>query len=93
MRAATSLNALSRHDGERNPPPLFHFVGIAGNSNSERAIASAFFGERLARRKPPTYQELIVWLPRTWLLRVGWRRHGLIRADEVPGPLSTTTHN
>src|SRR5262245_2316590 len=23
--------------------------------------------------------------PRTWLLAVGWRRHGLIRVDEVPG--------
>ena len=24
--------------------------------------------------------------PRTWLLRVGWRRHGLIDPAEVPGP-------
>ena len=24
--------------------------------------------------------------PRTWLLRVGWRRHGLIGVEEVPGP-------
>jgi hypothetical protein len=23
--------------------------------------------------------------PRTWLLRVGWRRHGLIRLAEIPG--------
>jgi REP element-mobilizing transposase RayT len=23
--------------------------------------------------------------PRTWLLRVGWRRHGLVSRDEVPG--------
>ena len=23
--------------------------------------------------------------PRSWLLRVGWRRHGLLRAGEVPG--------
>jgi REP element-mobilizing transposase RayT len=23
--------------------------------------------------------------PRTWLRRVGWRRHGLVRLDEVPG--------
>ena len=23
--------------------------------------------------------------PRTWLLRQGWRRHGLLRPDEVPG--------
>ena len=25
---------------------------------------------------------------RTWLLTLGWRRHGLIRLDEVPGNLS-----
>ncbi len=24
--------------------------------------------------------------PQTWLLRVGWRRHGLIPVEEVPGP-------
>jgi hypothetical protein len=32
------------------------------------------------------YQPMVVWSPRTWLLREGWRRHGLIRCDEVPGP-------
>jgi hypothetical protein len=37
--------------------------------------------------KRETNQELIVWLPRTWMLQGGWRRPGLIRADEVPGAL------
>jgi hypothetical protein len=23
--------------------------------------------------------------PRTWLLRIGWRRHGLVDPSEVPG--------
>lgn len=23
--------------------------------------------------------------PQTWLMRVGWRRHGLVRTDEIPG--------
>ncbi|MEO8553483.1 MAG: hypothetical protein ABI678_26095, partial [Kofleriaceae bacterium] len=27
----------------------------------------------------------LVWLPQTWLLRVGWMRHGLISIHEVPG--------
>jgi len=27
----------------------------------------------------------VVW-PRTWLLSVGWRRHGLLRGDEIGGP-------
>src|SRR5215831_5454062 len=29
-----------------------------------------------------------VSLPHTWLLRVGWRRHGLLDPSEVPGPHS-----
>ncbi|MCX5742601.1 MAG: transposase [Proteobacteria bacterium] len=33
-----------------------------------------------------TYQPLSVWLPRTWLLRVGWRRHhARIGTAEIPG--------
>ena len=32
-----------------------------------------------AERPPP------VAAARSWLLRVGWRRHGLVRASEVPG--------
>ena len=32
------------------------------------------------------YEPMLVWTPRTWLLREGWRRHGLIRCAEVPGP-------
>ena len=44
--------------------------------------------EVVYRKPPPTYLPLIVWLPKTWLLREGWRRHGLISIDEVPGPLA-----
>jgi REP element-mobilizing transposase RayT len=31
-----------------------------------------------------TYEPLVVYFPKTWLLREGWRKHGLIRTDEVP---------
>ncbi len=31
------------------------------------------------------YDPLVVYLPRTWLLRVGWRKHGAISWTEVPG--------
>ena len=44
--------------------------------------------EVVYRKPPPTYDPLVVWLPKSWLLREGWRRHGLIRMDEVPGPLA-----
>ncbi len=35
---------------------------------------------------PRGYMRLVVWLPQTWLLRVGWKqKHGRISAFEVPG--------
>ena len=34
---------------------------------------------------PGGYAPPFVWLPRTWLLREGWRRYGLIDQAEVPG--------
>jgi REP element-mobilizing transposase RayT len=35
------------------------------------------------------YEALVVYLPKTWLLRVGWQKHGLIRTSEVPSSPST----
>ena len=37
---------------------------------------------------PATYLNLFVWLPRSWLLRVGWRKHGLIACHEVPSSMA-----
>ena len=34
---------------------------------------------------PITYEPLPVWQPKTWLLRDGWRKHGLIDPAFVPG--------
>jgi REP element-mobilizing transposase RayT len=31
-----------------------------------------------------TYDPLVVYLPKTWLLQQGWQKHGLISFDEVP---------
>jgi len=42
---------------------------------------------------PEKYVPLPVWEPKTWLLREGWRRHGLIRWNEVPGPRWTPRKN
>jgi REP element-mobilizing transposase RayT len=33
---------------------------------------------------PPLYEPLWVWQPKAWLLREGWKRHGLISYREVP---------
>jgi REP element-mobilizing transposase RayT len=38
---------------------------------------------KVAVDEPPALRE--VARPRTWLLRVGWRRHGLVDPAEVPG--------
>ncbi len=39
----------------------------------------------VASRLPETPPGCEVARPRTWLLRVGWRRHGLVDPSEVPG--------
>ena len=41
------------------------------------------WGERFSSRGVPSARPVAPG--RTWLLRVGWRRHGLIRPGEVPG--------
>ncbi len=33
------------------------------------------------------YKPLLTCIPRTWLLRTGWERRGLIGAREIPGPM------
>jgi REP element-mobilizing transposase RayT len=43
-----------------------------------------FDGWRAPPALPPAAAEQVVAEPHTWLLREGWRRHGLIRTDEVP---------
>ncbi len=35
---------------------------------------------------PKSYLGLFAWLPKTWLLKEGWLRHGTISVNEVPGP-------
>lgn len=40
--------------------------------------------ELFMRKPPPTYEGLVVYLPKTWLLREGWRKSGPISMYEVP---------
>lgn len=37
---------------------------------------------------PDTYQELIVYFPKTWLLTKGWRKYGALEFDEIPSAKS-----
>jgi hypothetical protein len=36
----------------------------------------------------PSYEPCPVAAPHTWLLRIGWRRHGLLDPSEIPGSRS-----
>lgn len=47
--------------------------------------AVAFDGWKERLETPGGYAAPLVWDPETWLLRLGWRRHGLISIHEVPG--------
>jgi putative transposase len=41
-------------------------------------------GRHVLWKTPPTYDALVVYLPKTWLLREGWRKSGSISIYEVP---------
>src|SRR5688572_7236181 len=41
--------------------------------------------ERWFAKPPRGYEPLVTWRARTWLMKTGWVRHGLISMTEVPG--------
>jgi REP element-mobilizing transposase RayT len=55
------------------------------NVTSVDPASSGRWFQGWARALPPAPDEPAVATPRTWLLRVGWRRHGLIDPSEIPG--------
>jgi hypothetical protein len=56
---------------------------LPGISVIDRASSGRWF-EGWSQAPQPSTDPPTVALARTWLLREGWRRHGLIRADEIP---------
>ena len=73
-----------RHHGEHRAPPSNRWKIDPYSS------ALAFNGwkgreERGGFKLPDGYNGLIVWFPKSWLLRIGWRRHGLVSIAEIPG--------
>ena len=75
------LNNWRHHGYDRNHPwridPFSSGITFAGWKELE--------GQPTMPKPPPGYDTLITWLPKTWLLRTGWERHGPISAHEVPG--------
>jgi putative transposase len=49
--------------------------------------SSARWFDGFAETRPGSSSDPPMRLPRTWLLRVGWRRHGLIAGNEGPRPV------
>jgi hypothetical protein len=59
----------------RTPPPI----------RFDAASSARWFDGWVPRQAPPSTNVCEVAPARTWLLRVGWRRHGLVTLTEVPG--------
>jgi REP element-mobilizing transposase RayT len=79
------LNNWRRHREDKRPVARGWTIdpfatGWAFDGWKERADTPFAFRVR------ETYKPIPVWLPKTWLLREGWRMYGLIGVREVPGP-------
>ena len=89
MRNALSyvLNNWRRHDEDESCEAA-HRAALDPYST---ALAFRGWRERVfalpTRHESAGYEPLPAAAPETWLLRVGWERHGPISAFEVPGPL------
>jgi putative transposase len=70
------LNNTRRHAAQRRER-------LVCNRIDDRSSGRYFDGWH---ERPPPEPDPPVAGPHTWLLRVGWRRHGLLRINEVPGP-------
>jgi hypothetical protein len=77
------LNNWRKHRENRNPMAREHRWRLDPFSS-----APTFEGWRdidaSAIAWPTTYEPLPVWEPKTWLLREGWKKHGLISSTEIP---------
>jgi putative transposase len=49
-------------------------------------------GKGFAKRAPPELPAMVLGAPRTWLLRVGWTKHGEISCREVPSARLSARH-
>ena len=56
-----------------------------GRGKVDPASSGRWFDGWRDRRSGRAPDPAAVAAPRTWLLGVGWRRHGLLSLDEVPG--------
>jgi len=80
VRAALAYTLLNARKHAGKPAPI-----APGSDSWADPASSARWFEGWAERLAPPPDSPAVARAQTWLLRAGWRRHGLIRRDEVPG--------
>jgi hypothetical protein len=80
IRAARALNADWGSCGDVFPD-RYH---------SSQIRSARYAGWTMTFARPRDYDPLPVSKPKTWLLREGWKRYGLIDPHECPGPLEHT---
>ncbi|HEY5936335.1 MAG TPA: transposase [Kofleriaceae bacterium] len=73
------LNNWRKHMADRHPELRGWPVDLFSSGVSFDGWRDLRLGEL-----PRTYEPLPVWSPKTWLLREGWRKHGLIGTHEIP---------
>jgi hypothetical protein len=80
------LESVFRRGNERRRFRLVHYSIQADHAH---LIVEASDRDALGRGMPPPPlgNAPAVAEPRTWFLRVGWRRHGLLSPNEIPGAL------
>src|SRR3954468_15838627 len=77
------LSNWRKHEEDRVQP--MSAWTIDGFASAAMCPGWAEYGdEAFLWRGPPTYDPLVVYQPRTWLLREGWKKSGPISCHEVP---------
>jgi REP element-mobilizing transposase RayT len=77
------LNNFRKHQEDRKAPMSAWTIDWFSSAVTFPGWAE-YGDEPLLWRGPDTYDPLVVYQPRTWLLREGWRKSGPISCREVP---------
>jgi len=88
---STTFNNFRKHGEDRSGPASTWKIDWFSSGITFPGWAE-YGDEPFLWRGPPTYDPLITYQPRTWLLREGWKlsQFGLISVFEVPGRRSSS---
>ena len=77
------MNNFRKHEEDRRAPMSAWAVDWFSSAVTFPGWAE-YGDEAFLWRGPPTYDPLIVYQPKTWLLREGWKKAGTISCHELP---------